>query len=656
MKLSIGHCAHVSIKARRLVTVGLALACCLLLSLLSATAAFAAPSDWPTYLSDPARSANNTGETTLNTGNAASLTRLWNFKTGGVVASSATVVGGVVYVGSWDGNEYALNAATGKLVWKTFLGITSTNQAGCSPSTAGVSSAAAVQGGVVYVGGGDRYWYALDATRGTVLWKVDTGDNSPNGGHYNWSSPLIYNGFAYIGVASLGDCPLVQGQLLKVDLSSHQVTGHFNVVPQPEVGGGIWTSPSIDASTNTIFVTTGTEAFYAQQYVLSLIALDATTMAVKGSWKIPKNEAAVDSDWGTTPTLVNAGATHLVAAINKNGFAYAFNRGNVSAGPVWQRRVANGGVCPTCGDGSVSSGATGGGRLYLAGGSTTIGGTNFMGAVRALDPATGGFRWEHGTSQPVIAALAYANGLVIAGAGTTLEVLDAASGNRLYSFQTGGTIYGAPSVSGGQIFAGSVDGSLYAFGLASGPPPPSCPAGWSCADVGAPAVAGGQSLTGTAWTVTGAGNDIWGTSDQFHFVWKQLPGNGSVRARVVSQQNTFPWAKSGVMLRQSTAPGSAYYAALVTPGHGIVVQYRTAQGAVAAMATSITGAPPAYLRVSVAGASFSTYTSADGVNWTLVTASTRSISMPGPLLAGMAVCSHQAGVAGQSVFDHVAVG
>jgi outer membrane protein assembly factor BamB len=617
----------------------------------------AAAGDWPTYLHDPARAAANTGENTLSTANASKLTQLWTFKTGGVIAASATVVGGVVYVGSWDGYEYALDAKTGAQIWRTHLGITTTTHAGCSPSTAGVSSAATVQNGVVYVGGGDSYWYALRATDGQRLWRVFTGDNSPTGGHYNWSSPLIYNGSAYIGVSSLGDCPLVQGQLLRVDLATQKVVKTFNVVPNGQVGGGIWTSPSLDTSTNTIFVTTGTQSSFKQPLVLSLVAVDATTMAVKGSWQIPQNQAVVDSDWGTTPILFDdASGNHRVAATNKNGFAYAFNRDNVSAGPVWQRQIATGGVCPTCGDGSVSSGATGAGRLYLAGGKTSIGGAGFAGGVRALDPANGNNAfWEHGTAQPVIAALAYANGLVIDAAGQTLEVLDAATGTPLFSFRTGKTIYGAPSVSNGEVFAGSVDNKLYAFGLASAPPP-SCPGGWSCADVGSPAVPGGQSLNGSVWTVTGAGNDIWGRSDQFHFVWQQLPGGGGVQAKVVSQSNTNPWAKSGVMLRQSTDPGSAYYAAYVTPGNGIVIQYRTSQGAVAARATSIGGAAPAYLRVAVAAGSFTAYTSSDGVNWTAVPGSTRTLSLSGSLMAGLAVSSHQNSTAGQTVFDQVKVG
>src|SRR5713101_1557688 len=177
-----------------------------------AAVASANANDWPTYLHDPQRTAAS-GDTTLSTANVAGLTKRWSYTTGGIIAAGAAVVNGVAYIGSWDGYEYALDAATGALKWKTFLGQTT---APCYPQLAGVSSSADVENGVVYVGGGDSYWYALDATTGNVLWKFFVGDNTT--GYYNWASPLIYNGYAYIGTSSVGDCPLIPGQLLQVSL------------------------------------------------------------------------------------------------------------------------------------------------------------------------------------------------------------------------------------------------------------------------------------------------------------------------------------------------------------------------------------------------------------------------------------------------------
>src|SRR5258708_9643566 len=96
-----------------------------------------------------------------------------------------------------------------------------------------------------------------------------------------------------------------------------------------------------------------------------------------------------------------------------------------------------------------------------------------------------------------------------------------------------------------------------------------CTGGWYCGDIGSPALAGSQSLSGGTWTIQAGGSDIYGTSDQFHFVSQALAADGSVSAHVVSQQNTSSWAKAGVMLHQSSDPASMYYAVFVTPGNGI---------------------------------------------------------------------------------------
>src|SRR5207248_9692562 len=96
-------------------------------------------------------------------------------------------------------------------------------------------------------------------------------------------------------------------------------------------------------------------------------------------------------------------------------------------------------------------------------------------------------------------------------------------------------------------------------------------------DIGAPALAGSGSLSGGVWTVNGSGADIWGTSDQFHFDYWALPGDGTITARVVSVTNTSFYAKSGVMVRQSLSANSPYAFAAALPTLS-VFQYRTAAG------------------------------------------------------------------------------
>ena len=99
------------------------------------------------------------------------------------------------------------------------------------------------------------------------------------------------------------------------------------------------------------------------------------------------------------------------------------------------------------------------------------------------------------------------------------------------------------------------------------------PSPWADADVGSPAVAGSASYANGVFTVNGGGADIWGGSDQFNYVSQPLTGDGSIVARVTSQSDTDPWAKAGVMIKQSTASGSTYALLAVTPGNGVHFEY-----------------------------------------------------------------------------------
>src|ERR1700676_3206512 len=70
--------------------------------------------DWPMYGRNLRHTFSNP-KSRINPKNASSLKLAWSFKTGDVVSASPTVVNGVVYVGSWDGYFYALDADTGRL-------------------------------------------------------------------------------------------------------------------------------------------------------------------------------------------------------------------------------------------------------------------------------------------------------------------------------------------------------------------------------------------------------------------------------------------------------------------------------------------------------------------------------------------------------------
>ena len=73
--------------------------------------------DWPMYGRNLSHTFSNP-DSKINPSNVASLQLAWTFPTGDAVSASPTVVEGVVYVGSWDGYFYALDAKSGALKWK----------------------------------------------------------------------------------------------------------------------------------------------------------------------------------------------------------------------------------------------------------------------------------------------------------------------------------------------------------------------------------------------------------------------------------------------------------------------------------------------------------------------------------------------------------
>ncbi len=612
--------------------------------------------DWPMYLHDLERTSAS-DETILTPKNVGHLAKNWSFQTHGGIAASAIVVEGTVYVGSWDGNEYALDEMTGKIKWKKFLGVTTTPR--CFPKTLGITSSATVENGVVYVGGGDTYWYALNAATGDTLWRIYTGDNSVTGGHYNWASPLIYNGYAYIGIASNCDNPLVPGKVMRVDLKTHEVVNTFNNVENGQTGGGVWTSPSIDIKTNSLFLATGTESIPNQPLAQAVVSLDATTLRLKSVWKLPEKDAIGDSDFDTTPILfTDAKGTLLVAAINKNGYIYVFNRNHIGDGPVWKQIIDKAGVCPACEESSVSSNTIGGGLLYVAAGNTTIDGVTYRGSVEALDPNTGKFAWRHGETGPVIGSLLYTNGLVVAAAGPDVEVLDAKTGKRLFAYRTGKPIYSSPTLAHGQIFEGSLDGNVYAFRLpdsqSTAASDAKCPAKWVCQDIGNPVLNGSETLSGGKWSISAGGTGSEGIEDQLRLVAQNVGGDLQIKTKVVSQESVGIGGPTqvGLMIRQNSDSSSPYYAVLLSTGNKVVVQYRQGySGDTQSVVQSSTTSSSLYLQIQRHGDQFQAAISQDGNTYTLIPGSTTTVVLPYAIDAGLAVSSSNADTMTTAVFS-----
>src|SRR6266852_4441492 len=85
---------------------------------------------------------------------------------------------------------------------------------------------------------------------------------------------------------------------------------------------------------------------------------------------------------------------------------------------------------------------------------------------------------------------------------------------------------------------------------------PTLPSVWTDGDIGAPGVAGSASYANNVFTVNGAGAQIYGTADAFHFVYQPLSGDGTIIARLVSLQGGSGYVSAGVMIREGLSAGS----------------------------------------------------------------------------------------------------
>ncbi len=154
------------------------------------------------------------------------------------------------------------------------------------------------------------------------------------------------------------------------------------------------------------------------------------------------------------------------------------------------------------------------------------------------------------------------------------------------------------------------------------------------------------------YTMTGSGADIWGGSDEFHFAFKQVTGATAIVAKVERLENTDPFAKAGVMIRDTLEPQSRNAAVFITPENGVRFQFRRIAGGVTEryFAEGITA--PQWVKLErTTGGLVRAYYSQDGATWTrfdLV-----QVTMGTPLYVGLAVTSHNAAVGCEAVFTNV---
>jgi regulation of enolase protein 1 (concanavalin A-like superfamily) len=178
------------------------------------------------------------------------------------------------------------------------------------------------------------------------------------------------------------------------------------------------------------------------------------------------------------------------------------------------------------------------------------------------------------------------------------------------------------------------------------------PSGWSSTDVGSVGLKGSAVHSAGTFTVKGAGANIWGTADGFHFAARTLSGDGEIVARVSSAKGGDQYAKFGVMVRQTLDAGSAH-ALLAVTGNGLAFASRTVTGGTSTRPWAGSGSAPRWLRLARTGQEVTASTSTDGTSWTVVGRTTLSIA--GDVSVGLVVSSHSTSTLATGTFDTVTV-
>ncbi|OLF12776.1 hypothetical protein BLA60_05755 [Actinophytocola xinjiangensis] len=473
-------------------------------------------SNWATWQKDLSGSRHNAAETRFTEQSVAGLELKWSFvfpDVDGATGSQPAVVDGTLYVGSRDAKFYALDATTGATKW--VYDVTPISGPVDAAKTNALRDGPAVSGDKVIFGDYRGYVYALNKDTGALIWSTKVSDHDLAA---LTGSPLVHRGRVYIGVSSSeakqsGDpnypCCTFRGALVALDLDTGEVDWRYHTMPPsardgewPDgsprfapAGAPVWNSPAVDTGSNTVYFGTGQTYTGDAGDHNSVIALDATTGALR--WKQQMNEedtwtvgcmlpdpkphcegldggTNLDYDFGASPNVFTAGGRTLVGVGQKSGVYHTFDARTGEI--VWQQQV--GIPSPNGGWGGVQWGSSyDGQRLYVATWQAN------PGTLFALDPATGRILWrtpapENGCvtggavgapgtcSRSHISAVSTTPGLVYEGAADgKMRIYRAGDGEVVWEYDTIRQYTGvnAQTAAGGSISGNS--GAVIANGM-----------------------------------------------------------------------------------------------------------------------------------------------------------------------------------------------
>jgi polyvinyl alcohol dehydrogenase (cytochrome) len=409
---------------------------------------------WPRYGRDLDGSRFNP-QGVIASSNAPALTPIWSVDVGGPVSATPILAEGVGYVGSYDGNLYAIEIASGSVLWTYETGAAVPEPNLQIPL--GITGSALFEDGVVYVGDAAANMHAIDAATGEAIWTtlVDDQDDASI-----WSSPIAFDGALYVGVASVAKQQGFRGSVVALDIGTGQQIWRTFMVPENEDGAGVFAVPAIDETRGTLYV--GTQNAYTEGpdssgNPISIVALDAATGDI--AWAF---NAALENDTDPTEVVGFSASPNLFTAIvdgadrdlvgngQKSGVYWAHDRDTGEV--VWSATVSPAGFL-----GGME------GTSAVANGVIAIAATDWpefegpaSGMVTAVDAATGAELWSNPQDAPAASPATISTDVVLhAGMDGILHAYNLTDGEELLALDLGASVSGGIAVDAGIAILGT---------------------------------------------------------------------------------------------------------------------------------------------------------------------------------------------------------
>jgi polyvinyl alcohol dehydrogenase (cytochrome) len=354
---------------------------------------------------------------------------------GSAVAGQPTVVDGRLFVASAAGRVYSLDAKTGCIYW-TFDAAAGIRTAISIGEFAPPRSAAAVQRqrstsarkskqkptlahleilkapSAALFGDDAGAVYALDAQRGTLLWKTQV-DTHPLARIVG--SPMLYRERLYVAVSSTEQsaavdtayaCCTFRGSIAALDMTTGRVLWKTYLIPEEPrpfdrgasaataiigpAGAAAASSPTVDSGRNLLYVGTGSSLTDINAPLTdAVVALDIATGQVRWSKQFSRHHEVGAAEFASAPILRTlADGKQIILACQKSGIVYALDPDNAGY-ELWQTQATD-----DFAPGGIEWGPAADHRkLYVAVSGLAAEPDNVSGGLAALDMKTGIRRW-----------------------------------------------------------------------------------------------------------------------------------------------------------------------------------------------------------------------------------------------------------------------